>query len=293
MLPVQIEKLRIFRTIFWVSVREIKRLQEALFVIHATFPPVVYKPAGSVLSEVRNTLPTNQEYIYLRVPSCRTLLATYVGVPLPLMDACIHACTRIRADSSAWCDIYECKRRSMLLHRCCVAASVVLRHAVNWPVPDNRSTTMLMLKSRVQEPYAVPPPSAFVNPADPEGLSAVTALLDSIPSMFADCLSATVSEGEPAASQAALISAVDLAKPNGGKVHMFVSSLPNAGVHRLLPRYRGTHGDTGEGSISTKQDLIAPVDQKWTAAAVSAAEAFVCVDFVSVSYTHLTLPTKA
>ena len=28
------------------------------------------------------------------------------------------------------------------------------------------------------------------------------------------------------------------------------------------------------------RDLIAPVDQKWTAAAVSAAESFVCVDFV-------------
>lgn len=135
----------------------------------------------------------------------------------------------------------------------------------------------------MQDPYAVPPPSALVNPADPDELAAVTALLDSIPSMFADCLSNTASspaDSEPAASQAALMAAVDLARPNGGKVHMFVSSLPNTGVNRLLPRFRGNYGDTGEASLSAKQDLIAPVDQKWTAAAVSAAESFVCVDFV-------------
>jgi hypothetical protein len=129
----------------------------------------------------------------------------------------------------------------------------------------------------------VPPPATFVNPSDADQLAAVTALLDSIPSMFADCLSNTnssPSDAEPAASQAALMAAVDLAKPNGGKVHMFVSSLPNTGVHRLLPRFRGNYGDTGEASLSAKQDLIAPVNQKWTAAVVTAAEAFVCVDFV-------------
>lgn len=142
----------------------------------------------------------------------------------------------------------------------------------------------------MQDPYAVPPPSVLVNPADADELSAITALLDSIPSMFADCLSNTASspsDAEPAASQAALVAAVNMAKPNGGKVHMFVSSLPNAGVNRLLPRFRGNYGDSGEASLNAKQDLIAPVDQKWSSAADTAAELFVCVDFVFLTQVQL------
>lgn len=135
----------------------------------------------------------------------------------------------------------------------------------------------------------MPPLCTLVNPADPDELAAVTALLDSIPSMFADSLGNPTADAEPAASQAALMAAVDLAKPNGGKVHMFVSSLPNTGNNRLLPRFRGNYGDTGEASLNAKQDLIAPVDQKWTAAAVAAAEAFVCVDFVFLTQVKLLL----
>ena len=41
-------------------------------------PTVFYKTAGIVLSVVKKSLPKNLEYLYLRVPSCRSLVATAI-----------------------------------------------------------------------------------------------------------------------------------------------------------------------------------------------------------------------
>lgn len=133
----------------------------------------------------------------------------------------------------------------------------------------------------VQAPFGIPAETALIRPSDSAALPGLLDLLDSLPGLVSDALAAdpSAAENQPAASQAALLAAIDTLRPNGGKVHMFVTSLPNAGVHRLVPRHRGNTGDTLNSALAAKQDLLAPAGTEWKAAALVAAEASVCIDF--------------
>ena len=147
----------------------------------------------------------------------------------------------------------------------------------------------------MQTPFGIPAATALVAPSDPDSLSGLLELLDSLPGLLSENLAATGDPGsvdnQPAASQAALLAAVDTMRPNGGKVHMFVTSLPNAGVHRLVPRYRGGSGDTLNSTLAAKQEILAATGTEWKAAAIVAAEASVCVDFAFLTQVRLTLST--
>jgi hypothetical protein len=133
-----------------------------------------------------------------------------------------------------------------------------------------------------QEPHAIPPESVLAHPSQPQSLAALNALLDTIPSLFSEALSSDADPspalGEPSASQAALLAAVDLARSNGGKIHLFVSSLPNVGVHRLKPRHKGGSPEGGAAALVAKQEVLGAVEARWKGAAVMAAEAQICVD---------------
>lgn len=146
----------------------------------------------------------------------------------------------------------------------------------------------------MQAPFGIPAETVLVRPSDEACLERLLQLLDTLPELVADGLAADPSAGDnqPAASQAALLAAVDTLRPNGGKVHMFVTSLPNAGVHRLVPRHRGGAGETINTALAAKQDVLASTGTEWKAAALVAAEASVCVDFSFLTQVRLPPPCR-
>lgn len=105
-------------------------------------------------------------------------------------------------------------------------------------------------------------------------------LLGCIPSMFA------TAAGPECCATAAIEACVELLKPTGGKIHAFMSSLPNCGTKALKLREGQTNVSDKE-----KQTGLLPQDMTYLTLAAQAADFNICIDLFLLAQHYVDIAT--
>lgn len=149
-----------------------------------------------------------------------------------------------------------------------------------YSVAKGQATPQMLVMPDTQDVYAPMPSQLLAKLA--ECREQLAELLASIPNMFA------ASAGPESCSAAAIEACVELLKPTGGKLHAFVSSLPNSGVKAL--KMRDSSSSMAE---KEKQMGLLPQDATYLSLAAQAADFQICIDLFLLAQSYVDVATLA
>lgn len=145
-------------------------------------------------------------------------------------------------------------------------------------VSKGQAVAQMLVMADVSDVYA--PMSSNLLAKLSEAREQLAELLSSIPGMFA------AAQGPECCSTAAIEACVELLKPTGGKVHAFVTGLPNAGSRALKMR-------DGNATLAEKEKQMGllPQDNTYLTLAAQAADFNVCIDLFMLSQAYTDIAT--